>query len=155
MIQKQIAGFVDALIDVPIVIARTNYQDLDFTQDLAVIDVLQTTPVSRSQEFDGELEEMTYIVYNSTQATIDFYGDNALDNANKLVALLDSQTAYEYQRDNGIEVYHNKTLTNLKNIQGVTVYERYQLEIVVKYNKTLTEAVRRIDTAQTDVIFNR
>lgn len=135
-----------------VIIARENYLKVNFNDDIIVIDSLVNTPINRSNKYNGETEEMNYTIYYSSQMTIDFYGTNALTNANKVIALFNSQAAHEFKRDNNIEIFHNKNLTNLKELQGKTTYDRFQLEVVVKYNEAYTETgVLRIDTATLDI----
>lgn len=139
------------LTDEQSIIARDNYLDSDFKSDLAVVDSLLNEPIGRTPSYDGENEQLTYQTYRKTQMTVDFYGSNAETNAYTFEARLNSQLVYEFARDNDIEIFNNKTVQNIKNIQGKTVYDRFQLEIVVKYNETITDEVLRIDTAVMEV----
>ena len=139
------------LVEGEVVLARKNYLDQDFKSNLAIVDSLLNIPIGRTQDFNGEDEKLTYITYRKSQITIDFYGDDAELNANTFEARLKSQITHEYKRDNNIEVFNNKTIQNIKNVQGKTVYDRFQIEIVVKYTDDLTDDVLRIDTAQMKV----
>lgn len=139
------------LTDDQSIIARDNYLDSNFKDDLSVVDSLLNTPIGRSDSFDGDNESFTFQTYRKTQMTVDFYGVNAEVNANTFEARLNSQITHEFSRDNEIEIFNNKTVQNIKNIQGKTVYDRFQIEIVVKYNQTVTDDVLRIDTAVMEV----
>ncbi len=153
-ILKVVGGLIQAMSIVPtgnVIIARENDLESDFNANIIVVDFLTNTPIGRVRKYDSTAETMTYTVYNKPQLTIDFYGQSASTNSIKFIALLDSQTAYEYKRDNQIEVMHNKTNTNIKQVQGVTNYDRFQVEIVVKYTDEFTESILRIDTVQLQV----
>jgi len=152
-----VAGFVTAISGLAadkVIIARDNYLKSDFNDNIAVVDSLISTPIGRRNDYDGEAEELTYKVYDKSQMTIDFYGTNANTNANKFIARLNSQQAHEFTRDNNIEVFHNKTNSNIKKLQGKTTYDRFQIEIMVKYSDEFTDDVLRIDTAEFEINTN-
>jgi len=156
-ILKTLGDFVKEILtydESKIIIARTDYIGVDFNDDIIVIDMLNASPVGRSNSFDGDNEKMDYVVKNKAVFTIDFYGESALLNGNTFIARLNSQLAYEFARDNQIEVYHNTSLINIKKLQGKTTYDRYQVEIMVKYSEQLQDDVRRIDTAEYTIITN-
>ena len=156
-ILNKVASFVTAVTELDadkVIIARGNYLKTDFNDDIVVVDMLISTPAGRSNDFNGEDEKLTYMVRNKATFTLDFFGTNALTNANKFIARLNSQQAYEFKRDNQIEVFHNTVLTNVKKIQGKTVYDRYQVEIMVKYSEQFTEDVLRIDTVEYTIVTN-
>lgn len=156
-ILNKVASFVTAVTALDadkVIIARGNYLNTDFKDDIVTVDMLISTPVGRSNAFNGEDEELTYTVRNKATFVLDFFGTDALTNANKFIARLNSQQAYEFKRDNQIEVFHNTTLTNVKKLQGKTLYDRYQIEIMVKYSEEFTDDVLRIDTAEYTIITN-
>ena len=152
----QYVTIVSGLSEDKVIIARENYLNSNFNNNIAVVDSLVNKTIGRKNDYDGsdDIEEMTYITYFKSQMTIDFYGSNALSNANKFIARLNSQEAHEFKRDNNIEIFHNKTITNVKEMQGKTTYNRFQLEIVVKYTEIFIEDVLRIDEAQIGVDSN-
>ena len=143
---------VTALAEDKVIVGRANYKNVNFNDNIAIVDSLISTPVGRSNGFDGDTEQLTYTVKNKASFTIDFYGINAETNAIKFIARLNSQEAYEFKRDNDIEVFHNTTMTNVKDIQGKTVYNRFQVEIMVKYTEEFIDEVLRIDTAEYTII---
>jgi len=147
-----LVSLVANLADDKVIVARENYLESDFNANIAVVDDLTITPIGRSNSFDGDAEDLTYSVRNKGVFTIDFYGPDALTNGNIFIARLNSQDAHEYTRDNDIEVFNNTTLTNIKKLQGKTTYNRYQVEITVKYTEEFTDAVLRIDTAEYTII---
>lgn len=130
-----------------VIVARANYLDSDFKDDIALVDFLSSPAIARNNEFNGTTEKLTYRTYYKATFTVDFFGTNAGTNINKFVARLASQEASEFKRDNDFEVFYSNNIINLKNIQGKTIYNRFQLEIMVKYSEEFTEDVKRIDTA--------
>ena len=97
-----------------VIVARGNYLQSDFKENIALVDVLSSIPYGTSDNFDGEVEDYTYRTYYKASATIDFYGTDAIINKNKFVALSRSQAATEFKRDNNIEVLIPKNDINLK-----------------------------------------
>lgn len=150
----QFVTAVSALAADKVIAGRENYLEVDFNNNIIVVDNLIATPTGRSNAYDGDVEALTYTVKNKASFTLDFYGPNALTTANKFIARLNSQQAYEFKRDNDIEVFHNTTLTNVKQLQGKTTYNRFQTEIMVKYSEQFTDDVLRIDTLQYQVYTN-
>lgn len=147
----KIADLITLISDLPtdkVIIARDNYLQSNFKDDIAIVELLTAPTIATSDSYDGLLEELTYRTLYKATVTIDFYGDNSLSTANKTIALLRSQKSHEFKRDNEIEVFRNKSLTDVKNLQGTTNYNRYQLEFVVKYYEEFVDNVLRIDTAQ-------
>ena len=147
-------SIVSGLTTDKVIIARSNYLQSDFTEDIALIDILTSQAVGRTSEYIGDTEKLTYRVHYKSSVTIDFFGINSYVNINKFVARLASQDASEFKRDNLLEVFFNKNILNLKNIQGKTIYNRYQLEIMVKYYTDFTDDVLRLDTVDLTVNTN-
>ena len=156
-ILKKLGSFVSVVSGLAadkVILARSNYLQSDFTDNIALVDFLTSPTIARTNKFNGTGEELTYRTYYKAQFTVDFYGTDALTNANKFIARLASQVAAEHKRDNELEVFYSKNLTNLKNIQGKTIYNRFQLEIMVKYSLEFTEEVKRMDTVKLTVNTN-
>ena len=147
-------SIVSGLTTDKVIIARSNYLQSDFTEDIALIDILTSQAVGRTSEYIGDTEKLTYRVHYKSSVTIDFFGINSYVNINKFVARLASQDASEFKRDNLLEVFFSKNILNLKNIQGKTIYNRYQLEIMVKYYTDFTDDVLRLDTVDLTVNTN-
>ena len=147
-------SIVSGLTTDKVIIARSNYLQSDFTEDIALIDILTSQAVGRTSEYIGDTEKLTYRAHYKSTVTIDFFGINSYVNINKFVARLASQDASEFKRDNLLEVFFNKNILNLKNIQGKTIYNRYQLEIMVKYYTDFTDDVLRLDTVDLTVNTN-
>lgn len=142
------------LTDEEVIIARENYLESNFNASLAVVDTLTVTPIGRGNSYNGDDEELIYSVRNKGTFTIDFFGTNAFVNANTFIARLNSQSSHEFTRDNNIEVFHNTSLTNIKKLQGKTTYDRFQVEVMIKYTEEFTDDVLRIDTAEYTIISN-
>lgn len=141
-------NILTALNNDKILVGRTNFEDVNFNDDLIVIDTLINTPIGKSKSYDGDLEIMTYTTKYRGIFTFDFYGSSSLTLANMFIARIQSQDGREFARDNKIEINLNSSLVNVANIQGVTIYDRYQIEIMVKYSEQYSESILRIDTAQ-------
>ena len=153
---KQLAIFIRDLLTIPeatIKIGRQNFIRDDFNVLQIVVDTLgQSIPLTRAEEFDGELEETEYSQQWQSPCTVDFYGDDAYNMATDLLLLMQSQRGYELQRDNGITVYESSSLTDVKALTGEQYSERYQLGLNVQYTLSKTIATLRIDTAEINII---
>ena len=153
---KQLAIFIRDLLTIPeatINIGRNNFIRDDFNLLQIVVDTLgESKPLSRSNKFDGTLEETQYSQQWQSPCTVDFYGDDAYTTATDLLLLMQSQLGYELQRDNGITVYESSSLTDVKALTGEQYSERYQLGLNVQYTLSKTIATLRIDTAEINII---
>jgi hypothetical protein len=135
-----------------IIQGRSNFQVVDFSDDIVIVDVLTMSPSNSIEKYDYENEIMTYSNAIKGVFTIDFFGDNALSNASKFVNLQSSQKSIELQTDLNIGVFHSKSVKNLKEQVGTNYYQRYQIELVV-YGIVETDVeVLRIDKVPVDII---
>lgn len=105
-------------------------------------------PLTRGEKYDGDAEEMTHSQQWRQPCTIDFYGDEAFDEAKKFALLIQSQVGYELQRDNNVAVYVASSINDVKLLTGERFSARYQLELNVQTTESATVGVLRIDTAQ-------
>lgn len=138
------------------VMARTNYKNVDYTSDLIVVDDLTpAVPLSNIDRFDGDSEVMNYDTFVSQLVTIDFYGDNSLDNANKYLGLLRSQKATELKRTYDLNVYSVSSITDLKEQVGTNWYNRYQIELTISYMINVQVDTLRIDTPNLQYVVNK
>lgn len=137
-----------------IVQGRSNYQVVDFSDDIVIVDVLTMSPSNSIEKYDYENEIMTYSNSIKGIFTIDFFGDNSLSNATRFVNLQSSQKSIELQSTLRIGVFHSKSIKNLKEQVGTNYYQRYQIELVV-YGITETEVeVLRIEEIPIEIVTN-
>ena len=86
-----------------IFIGRKGFRVNDFSSRQVTVDSTGAVRVlTTSSVFDGASESMEYTRQILVPCIINFYGDNAWTDATNFTILLNSQTAYELQRDNGI-----------------------------------------------------
>lgn len=153
---KQLAIFIRDLLTLSesvIKIGRQNFNRNDFAALQIVVDTLgQSIPLSRSDNFDGDSEEMEYSQQWQSPCTIDFYGDDAYTTATDFLLICQSQTGYELQRDNGITILDTNALTDVKALTGEQYSERYQLGLNVRFTLSKKVETLRIDTAQINII---
>jgi hypothetical protein len=153
---KKTAIFVRDLLDIDeqlIRIGRINFELEDMSSPYIGIDALGgSRHLAKSEKYDGEAEEMTYVSRYSAPVTISFYNDNAADRAEEFSLLIRSQKAYELQEQLGISVYQNSTITDVKMLMGSQYNERVELDINVHYNIKTIVSTLRIDTAQGELI---
>ncbi len=131
-----------------------NFERDDFTLDFIVVSEISSVPLSIPKKFDSDAEVMTYAVSMSATMTIDFFGDNANTLRLAFMQLGNSQKGYELQRDMELTVHNPSTSTSLKQLTGAQYSPRFQLAVNIRYNETTDVPTLRIDTAQTNIIFD-
>ena len=152
MINIQIANYVQSLMNdenLIIIVGRENYENIDFNQDIILIDSL--TParnVSALDSYDGLNEKETFTTYFNQLFTFDFYGNNAYTNANKFIALLRSEKASWYLKDNNISMLNSNSIIDLKDLLGTDYTNRYQVEVSVNYFVNVAIDTLRIDSVE-------
>ncbi|WP_428613316.1 phage neck terminator protein [Pseudoalteromonas sp.] len=132
-----------------VVLGRANIDQDDLTSLRIAIDANGiATPMNTSEQYDGDAEEMTHAQQWKQSCVINFYGDGAWQEAQKLILLNRSQTAYELQRDSGLSVFLASSITDVKMLTGEKFSNRFELAVNVQYTLSVTETVLRIDEAQ-------
>lgn len=128
---------------------RQNFEREQLEKNYIVIDGLgNEVPLTRSQGYDGTLEQMNYSSRNSKPLTVDFFGFGAYGNAAKLMQLIKSQKSYDLQLLNGVTLYGARSLIDLKALTGQVYGNRYQLELTAHYSPYQIADILRIDTAE-------
>lgn len=137
----------DLFLDVTTVLGRKNYKITDFTKDAIIIDSLSpAVPISNIDTFSGIDEIMNYDTYVRQLVTVDFFGNNAETNANKFLGLIRSQKATELKEVNNLNVFPATSITNLSELVGTTYFNRFQVEVNIKYMIKVEIETKRIDT---------
>lgn len=137
-------------------IGRQNFDRKEFEQPYIVIDSLASdVPLSSSESYDGDAEEMTYSERVSRLCTFDFYGPTAHTLCRNFRLLARSQASLELQEALGLTVWHPSAATDVKALTGQQYGERMQLECQVHYSPSLIVDILRIDTAQLRIIGDR
>ena len=155
MINIKIANYVQSLMNdenLIIIVGRENYENIDFNQDIILIDSL--TParnVSALDSYDGLNEKETFTTYFNQLFTFDFYGNNAYTNANKFIALLRSEKASWYLKDNNISMLNSNSIIDLKDLLGTDYTNRYQVEVSVNYFVSTIIDTLRIDNVDWEI----
>jgi len=152
MINIQVADFTKALMNdenLIIILGRENFENVDFTQDIILIDSL--TParnISATDSYNSTDEIQTFTTYFNQLFTLDFYGDNAYDNANKFIALLRSEKANWYLKDYKLSMLNVNSMIDLKDLLGTDYTNRYQVEVSVNYFVNVDIDTLRIDSVE-------
>ena len=150
MINIQIANYVQSLMNdenLIIIVGRENYETVAFTKDIILIDPLTVARnISSTDSYNGTDEIQTFTTYFNQLFTLDFYGDNAYTNANKFVALLRSEKASWYLKDNNISMLNANSIIDLKDLLGTDYTNRYQVEVSVNYFVSTIIDTLRIDS---------
>lgn len=155
MINIQIANFTKALMndeDLIIILGRENFENVDFTKDLILIDSLTPAKnISATDSYNGTIEIQTFTTYFNQLFTLDFYGDNAYTNANKFVALLRSEKANWYLKEYNLSMLNANSIIDLKDLLGTDYVSRYQIEVSVNYFVNVDISTLKIDTINYEI----
>lgn len=155
MINIQVADFTKALMNdnnLIIILGRENFENVDFTQDIILIDSLTVAKnISAMDSYNGTSEIQTFTTYFNQLFTLDFYGDNAYTNANKFVALLRSEKANWYLKDYSLSMLNANSIIDLKELLGTDYTNRYQVEVSVNYFVNVDISTLKIDTINYEI----
>lgn len=155
MINIQVADFTKALMNdnnLIIILGRENFENVDFTQDIILIDSLTVAKnISAMDSYNGTSEIQTFTTYFNQLFTLDFYGDNAYTNANKFVALLRSEKANWYLKEYNLSMLNANSIIDLKELLGTDYTNRYQVEVSVNYFVNVDIGTLKIDTINYEI----
>jgi hypothetical protein len=127
---------------------RLNEEREWFSDDYIVVDRLAPgQPITRSERYDGVEEELTLSTRMRQPVTIDFFGENAYTNAEKLQLLLKSDKSLDLQEQYAVTMGGVNQITDVKALTGQQYGNRVQVELVIQYSPSITLDVLRIDTA--------
>jgi len=137
-------------------IGRHNFEDDNFgTSYITVDNLAPATLIAYSEEFDGATEDQTLSQLWNLPAIVTFWGDNAYTNLSNFTLLLKSQKALELQTTLGIACFSSNNITDVKLLGGKQYNNRIELNLNINFNLSVTVDTLRIDTAQTDFIYNK
>jgi len=147
MILDDLANYITSLMTfepTKVLIGRENATKETFAQNYIVVDTLTASEnISSNREYDSETERETLITTLRGRFTLEFYGDNAEQNANTFVNLQSSQKARDLQKSYGISVFRGYSVNNLKQIYGNRYFNRYEIEVIIQYNiSTVIDTLR-------------
>lgn len=149
IILDKLANFTKDLLqydEKKIIISRTNFDRMDTTDDLIVIDNILSTPIANSISYDGENQIISTVFVGDFQ--ILFYGVDALQNAIAWQNMLLSQLAVDLKSELGIHIFNTTTHNNLRIEDGTNYDELYQCDFKVRYCESTTISVDPIDNAE-------
>jgi len=121
---------------------RCNKVQEDFETDYIVVDDLAASQrvsgnITCAVDPDTGAEVQNIANVYITTFTIDFYGENAYDNANRFVLLARSQQAYELKKSLGIGVYQVSSIQDLKKLAGQQFGNRWQVTLKVEDSRSV------------------
>ena len=159
LILKNVARLVRDLLEYDeqlIKFDRENMPESDFVTSYIVVNssaIVNQTSVGK--RYDGDAEEMTHINSQSRQIILEFYGDNAYENADRFALLAESQKAYDLKRNLDLTVGRVSSSTDVGQLLGKFYGNRVHLEMNVQFNTAATVETLRIDTAQFEFLEDR
>ena len=136
-IVQKVCQFTKQLLDYEhdlILRGRENFEKIDFSQDYIVVDELVSIEESTTEKFIGEESRFLKVLNMTASMTIDFYGSNALSNAQKWATIKNLQFGKELQQGLRINLKNVSSIRNLKSLTGTQYNNRYQVECVVWFN---------------------
>lgn len=157
MILEQIANFTTDMMEfdpTKVIIGRTNYVNINFDDELILIDMLTSNPIGRSSKYNPTLDSMEYQTLMKGIVTVSFYGDLAFDNAARFITMMESEEAISSAYTNEITYRFPTRIQNLGRLTGTTHNERYEIEMIVQYvQKTIRDKLS-IETAEITFLVN-
>lgn len=153
---KQLALYTRDLLGVSesqIKFGRSNHDQLNFSENIIVIDSLsQPINIGSQKKYDGstELKSITKTVLQ--EFIINFYGNDALANAQIWSTLNESQAARNLSHTHQISPKKASGITDLRKLAGASYTERFELNVSATYNITNEAELLRIDSSQIDII---
>jgi len=153
---KLLALYTRDVLKIPesqIKFGRTNHDQLDFSQDIIVIDGLApSVGIGTQTKYNGTTEQKSITKTVMGEFTLNFYGDDALLNAQTWSTLNESQMARDIAFGLVISVHRPTGITDLKMLTGVQYNNRFELTVKMGYNITNEFELLRIDSSQIDGI---
>ena len=138
-----------------IIVGRFNYEQVDFSDDIIIIDNLISLVVGQTETYDGTTETMTYGSSMKSVITLTFYGANSMNNAGDFIVLCRSENAINEAITQGISYRFPSSMTNLGAVTGTQNHNKYQIELTVFYTNEKVIDTMYIDTAEITFLVNK
>lgn len=158
MILDQIANFITDLIQfdpTKVIIAGTNYVNVNFDDNLILIDMLTSNPIGRSSKYNSVTEVMEYQAQMKGVITFSFYGALCFDNAVAFIAMMESEEAINSAYINNISYRFPSRIQNVGRLIGSGQHDMYEIEMVINYVYTSARSVLSIATDQVTFLANK
>jgi len=159
MILNKVANYITDVLDYDIskiIIGRENFIQKDYETSYIYVDSLAPAQSNgRNESYDYNVEDLTLGTEYQQTFTIDFVGTNAQLNMINFVNLQDSERAYDSKISNGIDVFNSNNVNKIDDKVGKKFYERWQLEILIKYTHQTSLETPYFETAQTVLNINK
>lgn len=158
MILQDICTYLNGLLPFDnkvIVIENTNFNKINDSDNLIVVGELASNVESNSFNFEGENDIEDQVAFMKGSFLINFYGENARQNAYYFTNASKSQLGYELQRDLNISMYRPKSITNLTGLEGNHFKKRYEVEVIIRYTENLNIDTLNIETTEISYLFNK
>lgn len=150
MILDKIANYVTSVIQYEednVLIGRENITLDDFEKDIIVVDFLsKPQAITQERKYNYDTEKETFETTFNASFSLEFYGVNSYQTVNNFINLSNSQRSKDYQKINELTVFKPKGYNDLKQLVGKRYFERYEVEILVQYNESLTIDTYRIES---------
>lgn len=158
MILDQIANFATDLMEfdpAKVIIGRTNYVNVNFDDNIILIDMLTANPIGRASKYNSTTETMEYQSLMKGIITISFYGTLAFDNAAKFITMMESEEALNSAYLNDITYRFPSRIQNTGRLTGSEQHQKYEIEMVVQYVYSTARSVLSIQTAEVTFLVNK
>lgn len=157
MILDSIANFTTDLMEfdpTKVIIGRTNYVNVNFDDNIILIDMLTANPMGRASKYNSATETMEYQTLMKGIITISFYGSLAFDNAAKFITMMESEEAIDSAYLNDLTYRFPSRIQNTGRLTGSEQHEKYEIEMIVNYIHNTGRSVLSIATAETTFLVN-
>lgn len=139
-----------------IINGRSNYEKLNFNDDLLVVDGIPAyNAQSTTSKYDGQKEIQTISTLYSSEYNVTFYGEKALDNAVKWQALAKSERGLQTMIKYGISIYNVKSIQDIKLLTGTQYKNCLQIGFTMDYIEKNEIETLRIEKLDMRFLFNK
>jgi len=134
---------------------RDNFERVDFSKNYIVIDDLVSTVVSSVEQFKGDQSIYSKVLNMRSIITLNFYGSNALSNAQRWATIKGLQAGREIQSELRIDILQTGSIRNLKALTGKQYNDRYEVECTCWYNIEEEVEINSITDLEFNIINNK
>lgn len=126
-------------------------QELSTIDYIAVDSLTSAMPITKRQSYDEVNEIVTYGLRFRQSFTLDFYGNNAYKNASEFAILINGHISQRLQKQYNITVGSASAIIDLKLLTGREYVNRYQVEVMLQYEKSVSQELYRIEVVPFEV----
>lgn len=138
--------------DSSVLFGRENFEYIDFNTNIIVIDSIVSDTRALVDSFDSVNDKGIFTTVVRYTTTVDFFGKDATESANKFLALCRSQLALDLSAKYKITPHTSISYQNLKILSGTDYENRIQLTLYVDDCLSFDTPLYALETSNTDYL---